>query len=344
MNDGFFIFDREWRTVFVNENGARLAQKSRQELLGQNLWNLFPDEVGQPAFKQLTQAMSAQSAAHFEYFYPSFGRWYEFKAYPTQEGLALHAADITEKRNVQVAIQAELEKRVAEKTAELEGKNQSLEALTYSLAHDLRAPLRAIQGFASILMEEYAQSVPREAHEITGRITNAAHHAEKLMADLLEYGKVAHAPLPISEVDTEGVLNEVLRRAATDIVSGRASVDVERPLPKVRANETVLAQAFSNLLGNALKYTRNGDPPLVRIFAEKNGHSVRLVVEDRGAGIRPADIPKLFKPFARLDGKKPGSGLGLSIVAKGIERMGGRVGIESKPAEGSRFWIELPKA
>jgi signal transduction histidine kinase len=115
-------------------------------------------------------------------------------------------------------------------------------------------------------------------------------------------------------------------------------------LPKVRGNETVLSQALGNLINNALKYGRDGAAPLVRIFAESKEGRSRLVVQDHGPGIHPEHLPRLFKPFTRLDTRKPGTGLGLSIVAKGIERMGGTVGVNSKPGSGSRFWIELPKA
>ncbi|HKQ37540.1 MAG TPA: PAS domain-containing protein [Verrucomicrobiae bacterium] len=344
MNDGFYIVDRDWRYLFVNESGARLAQKSRTELLGKTVWDLFPDEIGQTAYKEFNRVMNERVTAHFEYYYPRHGRWYEFKAYPAHEGLALYTADITDKKNVEQAVHSKLEQRVAEKTAELESKNQSLEALTYSLAHDLRAPMRAINSFGSILLEDHGKSIETEGQQLVHRMINSARHAEKLMADLLDYGKLAHVPLPISEIDTEAALDSVLRRAAQDIVDTGAKVNLTRPLPKVRANETVLSQAFGNLIGNALKYTRDGEPPVVRIFAQDKGGRARLVIEDNGPGIDPEHIPKLFKPFTRLDTSKPGSGLGLSIVAKGIERMGGTVGVDSKRDCGSRFWIELPKA
>lgn len=344
MNDGFYILDRAWRYLYVNDSGARLAQKSRTELLGKSVWDLFPDEIGQTAYKEFNRVMNERVAAHFEYFYPRYGRWYEFKVYPAQEGVALYAADITEKRNVQQAVHAELEQRVTEKTMELESKNESLEALTYSLAHDLRAPMRAINSFGSILLEDHGNSMDSDAQQLVQRMVNSARHAEKLMADLLDYGRLAHMPLPISEVDTESVLDSVLRRAAQDIHDVGAITDIARPLPKLRANETVLSQALGNLVSNALKYTRDGEPPSLHIFADDRGSTTRIVIQDNGPGIDQESIPKLFKPFTRLDASKPGSGLGLSIVAKGIERMGGIVGVDSKSNAGSRFWIELPKA
>ena len=344
ITDGFYIFDRDWRFLYVNPSGARIAQSTREQLIGRIVWELFPDEVNQPGYQQLTRAMRDQAPAHFEYFYPRFGRWFEFKVFPAPEGLAMYVSDITEKRNLQDAVQQELERRVEEKTAELLSKNESLEALTYSLAHDLRAPMRAVAGYTSVLLEEFSEQLGVEGQQYGSRILGAAKHAEKLMNDLLEYGRLAHMPLPLADVDSQAITETVLRRMAQDIREHGARVRVKGPLPIVRANGTVLDEALGNLIGNALKYTSDGESPMVHISAEARGNMARITVEDYGTGISQENLSRLFKPFQRLDAKKPGSGLGLSIVAKGIERMGGKVGVESSVGRGSRFWIELPKA
>jgi PAS domain S-box-containing protein len=344
MNDGFMIFDRHWRYVYVNESGARIAQLPREQLLGNVVWDLYPDEVGNRGHQELTRAMREQIPVHFEYFYPRFGRWFEFKAYPAQEGLALYVADITEKKHLQEAITRQLEQRVAEKTAELEGKNQSLEALTYSLAHDLRAPMRSISGFMCVLLDEHGNKLGPDGLELANRVLNSSKHAEKLMANLLEYGRLAHVHLPLVRVDAQALAETIVRNLASEIHHHGGRVKIISPLPAVIANETVLEQALTNLIMNALKYTNDGESPIVSVRSQVNGDMARIVVEDYGLGIAPEHLGKLFKPFERIGGKKPGTGLGLSIVAKGIERMGGRVGVESTPGKGSRFWFELPKA
>ena len=342
MNDGFMLFDRDWRYTYVNDSGARIAQKPKQELIGRNVWDLFPDEVGQPGYEQLAKAMREQVPIHFEYFYPRFQRWFEYKAYPADEGLALYVADITEQKNVQLAVTTQLEQRVAQKTAELQSRNQSLEALTHSLAHDLRAPMRSVGSFAAMLLEDHASVLPLDGQQLATRIISSAKHAEKLMNDLLEFGRLAHAELPVTSVDSHAVAESVLQRLNGDITAQRASISIPQRLPPVLANTVVLEQALTNLIVNALKYTNDGEPPQVTLLAEKHGPFVRIIVQDHGAGIAPQYIHKLFKPFTRLTSAKPGSGLGLSIVAKGIERLGGHVGVESQPGNGSRFWFELP--
>ena len=342
MTDGFMIFDRDWRFIYVNDSGARLARKPKEELIGRNVWELFQDEVGQPGYQQLTRAMRERVPVHFEYLYPRFQRWFEYKAYPAEEGLALYVSDITEHKNVQLAVTNELEQRVAQKTAELQSRNQSLEALTHSLAHDLRAPMRTIGGFASILLEDHGHALPLEGQQLANRIVSSAKHAEKLMADLLEFSRLSHVDLQVVPVDCQAVAESAVNGLSAEIAAQSGTVQIQTPLPKVLANTVIVEQALSNLILNALKYSTDGQAPEISIFAESHSPFARIVVQDNGIGIAPEDIPKLFKPFHRLSHAKPGSGLGLSIVAKGIERVGGRVGVQSQPGRGSRFWFELP--
>jgi PAS domain S-box-containing protein len=345
MSDGFAIFDRDWRYVYVNDRGAEIAGKGRGQLLGKRLWDLFPDEVGQPSYEQLTRAMQENSSVHFETFYQPFGKWFDLRAHPSTEGLALYIADITEKKNIQLAVTQQLEKRVADKTKELKERNTTLEGLSYGLAHDLRAPLRAIEGFTRILLEEFSTPLGEQGKEFCEKINNSATHAEKLMSDLLEYGRLAHAVLPLKAVDLDAAVSAALRQLDHEIREKVAVVEVAQPLPAVVANSTVLEQTLANLVSNALKFRRADAPPRIQIRADELTSSVKVHVIDNGIGIAPENIERIFKAFERLHGRDqyPGTGLGLSIVQTGVERMGGRVGVTSEFGHGSQFWIELPK-
>jgi signal transduction histidine kinase len=146
-------------------------------------------------------------------------------------------------------------------------------------------------------------------------------------------------------VELDGLLAEVLRHMEPQVEQVRAVVDIERPLPVVFGQRAVLIQVFTNLVGNALKFIPPGAEPRVRIWAEDRGANVRVWVEDDGIGVRPEHRDKIFRVFERLHGQKayPGTGIGLAIVKKGVERLGGTVGVESEPGRGSQFWLELPK-
>lgn len=239
-----------------------------------------------------------------------------------------------------------LESKVEERTADLKASLQSLEKVLYHVAHDLRAPLRAIQGFVTLLLEEYAPHFDDEGRAYGHRVVDATTHMDVLIRDLLDYGRLGHVKLPIQQVDTERVVAAALRQLSNEIAAKGAVVKVRRPLALVMANETVLGQVLSNLLSNALMYVAPGISPRIEIYAEITGSNVRLSIKDNGTGIRPEYHEKIFQVFERLQATEDagGTGMGLAIVSKGVQRMKGRTGVESEPGKGSRFWVELPMA
>lgn len=239
----------------------------------------------------------------------------------------------------------DLEKRVAARTAQLQGTIESLESFSYSIAHDLRAPLRAMAGFTSILREQYAAKLGPEAQDIARRIMDGAARMDQLIVDLLAYGKLTHMELTLGRVDVNEVLQQVRDDLAEQITARKARLEIADSMPRVRANRTVLEQVFVNLVGNALKFVAPEVPPAIQITAQDDTNVVRISVRDNGIGINAKAQARIFKVFERGHvGDYPGTGIGLAIVRLGIERMGGRVGVESAPGQGSCFWVELPKA
>jgi hypothetical protein len=265
----------------------------------------------------------------------------------------------------------ELEQRVAERTSNLAQSIQSLEGVLYHVAHDLRAPLRGMASFTNILLEEYSPSLDERGRDYARRIASAAQRMDRLVQDLLAYGRLTHTAVPVSNISLENEVNAALDQFSGEIEVTGAKIEVCRPLPAVRANAAVLNQILSNLLSNALKFVTPQTIPRLRISAEEtttrienqisrangtpsldvklsalDGKFVRLWIEDNGIGIQPEYHERIFRMFERLHGADsyPGTGIGLAIVRKGVERMGGRVGVESAPGTGSRFWVELPAA
>lgn len=268
-------------------------------------------------------------------------------------GWFFSATDIDDLKQTQErleALTATLEVRVAERTAALEEANRDLDAFAHTAAHDLRAPLRGMEGFAQALIEDYGATLDPLASRYAERIAAAARTMDALIQDLLAYAQLGRADIRPGPVSLAQMITRAREQLAEVIARTGAKITVEEPLPDVWANSVMLQQALLNLLSNALLYVAPDATPEVHISAARREGAgrpwVRLTVSDRGIGIAPEHVERIFQPFERLHGAEayPGTGIGLATVRRGIERMGGHVGVESEPGLGSRFWIELPEA
>ncbi|HYG24005.1 MAG TPA: PAS domain S-box protein [Verrucomicrobiae bacterium] len=271
-----------------------------------------------------------------------------------QVGVVFH--DITERKQAERALaeaqqqlqkHAEmLEKAVAERTARLQETIAELEAFSYSVSHDMRSPLRAIEGYARVLVEDYRGEFSAEALGYIDRMQKAAARLDLLVRDILTYSKVAKGEITLSPVSLAPLIDGVIDHYP-DIAEHKAGVvvDVSR-CEQVLGHEAYLTQCVSNLLRNAVKFVAPGVKPLVKVECEDRGGSVRLWFRDNGIGIAPEHRHRLFHIFGRIhpESRFPGTGIGLAIVKKAMERMEGSVGFESDPASGTSFWIELTKA
>ena len=255
--------------------------------------------------------------------------------------------DITERKRNEQALQQmteTLEHRVQERTAELQEKNAELDAFAHSVSHDLRAPLRGIEGFSRALVEDYGPQLEGEGREYLDHIVGSAIDMDGLIKDLLEYSRIGRRELRLQAVGLEGVVAEAIERLQSTIDSSNAEIIVDGPLPSVRAHLVTLRQVVANLLSNGVKFAGADVRPRIRIWAEPREDMVRLWVEDNGIGIDEEHQTRIFQVFERLHGveRYPGTGIGLAIVQRATERMGGRCGVESTLGQGSRFWVEYP--
>jgi signal transduction histidine kinase len=239
----------------------------------------------------------------------------------------------------------DLERRVRERTAELEAMVGELRSFSYTVSHDLRAPLRTLSNLSHVLREDYRERpIDDVGRDYLRRLEDEARRMDGLIHDLLAYSRLAYADLELRPVEPGPLLTEILGTMADEIQASGAEITLLKPFPGVMADRLLLSQALTNLLSNAIKFVPPGVPPRVRVGFDPLEGWVRLWVEDNGVGIAPSDQGRLFRVFERLSGEYPGTGIGLAIVQKATERMKGRVGVHSEEGRGSRFWIELPKA
>jgi signal transduction histidine kinase len=239
-----------------------------------------------------------------------------------------------------------LEERVQERTASLRQTIDSLEGVCYHIAHDLRAPLRAIHSFTTLLEKNYAPRLDRTGEDYAHRVVEAAGRMDTLIQSLLDYGRLGHLQFSPVKLDVDGLMDRVISRLGSEIDACHAQLQVDRPLPAVLGDPGLIDQVLVQLITNALHFVEEETTPRIHIWSEQRNTMARLWIDDNGIGIAPEHQEKVFQIFERLhhDEARPGTGIGLAIVAKAIERMKGIAGVDSQPGRGSRFWIELPLA
>jgi PAS domain S-box-containing protein len=357
----FYVFDQKGKFIYWNRTLEQVTHCSGGEIAEMSIRNLIAEEQRELIQRRIEELFQrGQGTAEADLVRKDGSRVpYFFTGSRVELGgqicLVGMGVDITERRAGEHAIRdardqlgqqaRELERLVAERTANLEQSLASLEGILYHVAHDLRAPLRAMHGFTSILLKEYAAHFDATGEEYARRISEAAGRMDRLICDLLEYGQLAHMPLPLGRVPIEQPLHRVLGDLNSEIESKHAQLEITKPLPAVWANNTALEAILANLLSNALKFVRPKQLPRIRIRTHELDGVVRLCVEDNGIGIDPKYQDRVFRVFERLHKTDdyPGTGIGLAIVQKAAQRMNATVGVESVLGQGSTFWVDLPK-
>lgn len=385
MNEGTGLLSPVGTVLFANARFAQLAEKPLEQIIGSSWERCFVAAERQRLAELLGRAKTSGVTEEFTLDTETgIGRPVVVSLSSMErhrlKGFSVVVSDLTEHKAAEHALQAAnerlesrvkertaelnraneeltraqeelrehadiLERAVAERTAELLATNEQLEAFVYSIAHDLRAPLRSMTAFSQILVDDYVTVIAEPAQQMLKRIQASAEFMDKLLLDLLAFGRTARVEMELGPVAVQKAWEAALFQCATEIEQSQAQVETVSPLPAVRAHEATLAQCLVNLLSNSLKFVAPGVHPSVRFWAEDCGGCVRLWVEDNGIGIPARYHERVFRVFERLGGARyPGTGIGLSVVRKGVERMGGKAGLQSEPGKGSRFWIELLKA
>ena len=356
--DAIISKDLEGTITSWNASAERLFGYRAEEVVGQPVFLLIPPESHAEEMRILARLRQGERIDHYEterIRKDGHRVAVSLTISPIKDstgaivGASKIARDISERRHTEAELHAaraalaeyatRLESAVAERTAELRNSVSELEAFSYTVSHDLRAPLRAISAFTSMLMEDYSAGLGSEAQELLSRVLNAAARMDRLLKDLAAFSRVSRQPVELGAIDVDKLVREIVLRPELQLAGAR--VQIEDSLLSMWGHEPSMSHCIINLLSNAVKFVAPGVNPEVRIRSESvNGH-VRLWVQDNGIGIDPVAHSKIFDLFHRLGNEYEGTGMGLAIVKKAAERMGGSVGLDSTPGRGSRFWIEL---
>ncbi|MBD2679352.1 MULTISPECIES: PAS domain S-box protein [Nostoc] len=349
------ITDTQGTITYVNDKFCELSQYSIEELIGQNHRIInsgyHPKEFFQQMWATITKGQVWQGeiknrakdgtfywvATTIVPFLDATGKPYQYIAV---------RSDITNRKVAEaelLQLNITLEQRVEERTAQLREANKDLEAFSYTVAHDLRAPLRGIQGFAEALVEDYGDRLDETAQQYIHYIVGGIERMNELISDLLAYSRLSREQIRLTPVRLTQVVAEAQAQLEADLRHRQAQIAIASDLPIVLGHRSVLVQMVVNLLSNAVKFVAPEIQPHIKIWVQTQENWVRVWVEDNGIGINPAHQQQIFGIFERLHGVEayPGTGIGLAIVRKGAERLGGQAGVESACGDGSRFWIEL---
>lgn len=334
-----------------NPGAERLLGFTEQEALGMNFAMLFSAEDranGLPG-QELENARSAGSAPHERWHVRKDGSRFWASGHTVAlrdegggvRGFAKVMRDLTGWK----LSEEELERRVQQRTVELNEAVQELEGFSYSVSHDLRSPLRSIQSFTSFTLEEAAERLNEAERGYLGRVQRAASRLDRLISDLLAYTRISKTRVPLEPLCLDTLVGQI-QREHPEFTLPAAAVQLQGPLGRVVGNEAYVTQCVTNLLGNAVKFVAAGRFPVVKVWSERIGPNVRLNVEDNGIGVPPEQSARIFQMFERLHPSAgyEGTGVGLAIVRRAAQRMNGSVGVRPAPDGGSIFWLELPAA
>ena len=343
IGDAFVAVDRDLRITYVNRRMANYWRQTTAEMVGVSILEYIrpvdtPDGTIERHYRE---ALREHRRLSFET--ENEGRWHETRLYPFGSGIAGYVRDITARKTEQARIMdqnADLERRVAERTKQLELANKELESFSYSVSHDLRAPLRAIDGFSAALLEDFGETLDGRGRNHLDRVRRAAQRMADLIDALLKLAKVARTPIAFSPVDLSTMAATVAAELRETDPSHEVEIEIEPGL--VAQGEPHLLQiVLANLIGNAWKFTRNTQHAQVRVGKNSEGE---FYVRDNGAGFDMTYANKLFGAFARLHSSDEyeGTGIGLATVARIIHRHGGTIHAQGAVGKGATFYFTLP--
>jgi len=356
---GLGLVDADLRLAELNDALAEAAGKPKDALVGVDPARVLAP-LGEGAAVALNQVLRERRQVGGVEFNTEAGaeaakrRDWLASFYPVVEGerlegIVIALLEITQIKDAQrklIEANQMLEQRVEERTARIAEANAELRAFAHTVAHDLRAPLRNVEGFATALLEDEAERMSGDGRLFAERIVAAVVRMDQLITDLLAYSRLSRAELRTERVDLGAVVKTVQRDLETQIADSGARLDVGHPLPAVQGNATILVQVVANLVSNAIKFVERDVAPQVTITGTRDGMAVRLRIGDNGIGIAPEHREHVFGVFERLHGHErfPGTGIGLAIVKKGIERMGGTVRICDREGGGTLFELTMRAA
>jgi PAS domain S-box-containing protein len=354
--DPIFCFERDGTYRYINAAFASPFGKTPRDIIGKKIWDIFSQDEADRRFALVKRVFESGEIGTIEVRVPQpppkKDLYYLTSAKPVfspggqVEMVICISKDITERKGAEEAIRqinTELEERVRLRTAQLEQSNHELESFSYSVSHDLRAPLRAIDGFTNILMEDFYDHLPPDGQQISLAILNNTRRMSQLIDDLLSFSRLNRSEMRSVPVDMYALADQAFGELTTPDTRLRITFNLQ-PLPWATGDPSLMRQVWLNLVSNAIKFSSHREHSRIEVGFEIQKKETIFYIRDNGAGFDMEYVDKLFGVFQRLHNLKDfeGTGVGLAIVQRIIKRHDGRVWAEGKPDNGATFFFALP--
>lgn len=350
MLEGIQIIDHDWRYAYVNRAVTAHARLGVEQLLGRTMMECYPGFEETKVYGLIHQCMEQGASFHFEneFVFPDGEvAYFDMSIQPVPQGVFILSIETTQRKKADLKVREfneQLERTVEERTAQLQVVNKELEAFSYSVSHDLRAPLRAVNGFSEMVQLQYGPQLDDNGRRLLNIIRDNAVTMGQLIDDLLEFSRTGRKEMVFSKVDMQQLAQEALTELTQQDPAKTEAVTIHA-LPVVSGDRQSLKQVLINLISNALKYSSKKKNPEILLWSTEEDDSVVFHIRDNGAGFDMAYSDKLFGVFQRLHSKREfdGTGVGLALVQRIVTRHCGRVWAEAEVGKGATFHFTIPQ-
>lgn len=345
ITDGFVAFDKNLCYTYANKKIGEMLACDPKSLLGKYVWDLFPEAIRSATYMAFNEALKEQQYICHEDYYEPLDLWQENHIYPSANGLSVFIRNISDRKKAELEIKAlndNLEKKVIERTHQFEVANKDLESFSYSVSHDLRTPLRAVNGYAVMLKEDFEGKLGADGDRLLDTIINNARLMGQLIDDLLTFSRLGRKETAFSTIDMGAMAEACVREL---LISETNAYQVKiNTLPTCEGDSTMLRQVWMNLIGNAIKYSSKKGSPEIEIGCIDKPE-LTYYIKDNGDGFDMQYADKLFGVFQRLHrmDEFEGTGVGLALVKRIIDKHCGKIWAEAIAGKGATFYFTLKK-
>ncbi|WP_264520562.1 PAS domain S-box protein [Flavobacterium sp. N1994] len=343
IQDGFYTLDNNWNVTYWNKVAEAISGMKENAMIGKNFWEIYEGRISEKIHSAFLKAKLEKKPVRLETYSKARKMWFELNAFPSSIGLTVYFKNITERKATETKLKKS-NKALENNLKELAISNQELEQFAYVASHDLQEPLRMVTSFLTQIENKYQDVLDEKGKKYIFFAVDGAKRMRQIILDLLDFSRIGKHEDKLEEVNLNSVLDEIRLLYRSQIEEKNATMEYGK-LPKIQTFASPIKQVFQNLIGNALKYSKPNEKPIITISSDEHTNYWQFKITDNGIGINEEYFDKIFVIFQRLHttDQYAGTGIGLAISKKIIDNLKGQIWLESKEGQGSTFYFTIPK-